>query len=103
MVAIEDYIIGDATTYFASGYKMRVATLYPPFSAPEAQSCNRSVLGFGNPLFCNGSSHVSTYGLWDPNIPRNITIIGASINSIQMTIIIKMQSIVRIIDPCIAF
>ena len=50
MMAIEGYVILIATTSHASGYRMRVATLYSPFSASEAQTCKRSVLGFGNPL-----------------------------------------------------
>ena len=72
MVAKEGYIILVATTSYASGYRMRVATLYSPFSASEAHTCKRSVLGFGNPLYSNEFHHVRVHGHNDPKQPRSI-------------------------------
>ena len=50
MMAMKGYVILVAITTHASDYMVRLATLHSPFSASEAQTCKRSVLGFGNPL-----------------------------------------------------
>ena len=71
MMAFVRYVILIATTSHASGYMMRVATFHSPFSTSEAQTCKRSVLGFGNPPKISEFHNVSVYGQNDPKQPRN--------------------------------
>ena len=57
----------------------------------------RSLLGFRSPSF-NGSSQVSNKGLWNPNGVSNVINTRTNILSINITIIINIKNMVRIVS-----